>query len=79
DSPEQALEKAVALAGARAQGKKVVVAIDHAAAPERAARAAELAKQRWDVARIVTTELSATVGAQLGPGAVGIGVAPALQ
>jgi fatty acid-binding protein DegV len=28
------------------------------------------------VERLIVTELSATIGSQLGPGAVGIGVAP---
>jgi fatty acid-binding protein DegV len=31
---------------------------------------------RWPIAELVVTELSATIGSQLGPGAVGIGVAP---
>ncbi|MGI8927034.1 MAG: DegV family protein [Tepidiformaceae bacterium] len=76
-SPAEALRRAAETAGARAgKGQPLVVTIDHAAAPERAEEAARLMRERWDVARLIVTELSPAIGTQLGPGAVGIGVAP---
>lgn len=77
DSFEQALEEAADRAGARADNdRRLVVTIDHAVAPDRAEQAAALMAARWNVARTIITELSPTIGSQLGPGAVGIGVAP---
>src|SRR5439155_27370548 len=74
---DEALDRAVELAGRRAgDDVALVVTIDHAVNAEGAARAAELMEKRWKVARLVTTELSPTFGSQLGPGSVGIGVAP---
>ena len=54
----------------------MIVTIDHAANPALAGRMADAAKARWHVAELIVTELSATIGSQLGPGAAGIGVAP---
>lgn len=34
-------------------------------------------RQHWNVVAAIETELSATIGTQLGPGSVGIGIAPA--
>jgi DegV family protein with EDD domain len=77
-SQEEGLREAVRRAGARApEGKPVIVTIDHAAAPGLAEVAAGLAAKTWEVARTVITELSPTIGSQLGPGSVGIGVCPA--
>lgn len=74
---EQALHKAVSLAGAKAgKGRKLVVTIDHADCADRAERVAALMAAEWDVARTIIAELSPTIGAQVGPGAIGIGVAP---
>jgi fatty acid-binding protein DegV len=33
-------------------------------------------QSRWNVEQLIITEIIATIGTQLGPGAVGIGVAP---
>ena len=77
-SQEEGLREAVRRAGARApEGKPVIVTVDHAAAPGLAEVAAGLAATTWDVERTVITELSPTIGSQLGPGSVGIGVCPA--
>jgi DegV family protein with EDD domain len=66
--------------GRRAGGSRpMVVCVDHAQNPEDAALIAGQARQRWDVVRLEMTELSPTFGAQLGPGAVGVGVAPFLE
>lgn len=78
-SQEEALALAIERLGARAPaGTPLNVTIDHADNPRLAADVATRMAARWPVAHMVTTELSATIGAQLGPGAVGIGVAPAL-
>lgn len=74
---DEALARAADIAGRRAGGgRRLVVTIDHAVAPDRAEQAAALMAERWDVAETIMTELSPTIGSQLGPGAVGIGVAP---
>lgn len=78
-SAEAALSRAVKTAGQRAGGRPVVVTIDHACAPAVAQVAERLAREHLAVARLLVTELSVTFGSQLGPGAVGIGVAPALE
>jgi DegV family protein with EDD domain len=75
---QQALQRAVATVAARAgTGRSLIVTIDHADAPDAAAEMTEMAQASLDIARLIVTELSATIGSQLGPGAVGIGVAPA--
>jgi fatty acid-binding protein DegV len=77
DSPEAALKRAVDAAGQRAgDGTPLVVTIDHADAPVMAERAAQMMRTRWRVEELIVTNLSATIGSQLGPGALGIGVAP---
>lgn len=77
DSHELALKKAVDTAGRRAGDETPVIAtIDHADAPELADHVAGLVRDRWNVEQVVITELSATIGSQMGPGAVGIGIAP---
>ena len=77
DTHELALKKAVDTAGLRAGDRTPLIAtIDHADAPDLAARVATMMRGRWNVEQLIVTELSATIGAQLGPGAVGIGVAP---
>lgn len=69
----------VELSGGRSGGGPVVVTIDHADAPAAAREVAAAMEARWDVARLIVTGLSATLGAQLGPGTVGVGVAPAYE
>jgi DegV family protein with EDD domain len=73
-----AIERAVQIAGLRAgDGTQIIVTITHADARETATHVADLLQRRWNVVRTIITELSATLGSQLGPGAVGIGVSPA--
>ncbi len=80
ESREAAVERAIELAGLRAgAGREVVVTIDHADAPEEARQAAAMAQSHHRVARLVMTHLSPTIGSQLGPGAIGIGVAPVAE
>lgn len=73
----EALEEAVARVGQRAGTHEVNAVVTHAANPEMAAWTAEKMTERWKTANIVIGELGATIGSQLGPGAIGIGVAPA--
>ncbi|GAB4328385.1 MAG: DegV family protein [Dehalococcoidia bacterium] len=77
DTFDEALARAADIAGQRAgKDRPLVVTVDHAVAPDRAEQAAVLMAERWNVARTIITELSPTIGSQIGPGAVGIGVAP---
>jgi len=78
ETRDEALARAVAAVGQRAGDGPVVVTIAHAAAPDAAWALEQFARAELPVAQLVVTELSATFGSQLGPGAVGIGVAPAL-
>jgi DegV family protein with EDD domain len=76
DDDGAAFEQAVALAARRiAPAVRVVVTIDDAVAADRADVLEQIARERLNVARLVRTELSSTIGSQLGPGTVGIGVA----
>jgi fatty acid-binding protein DegV len=52
------------------------VTVTHADAPQLADEVAARMQARWDIARLVITELGSTLGSQLGPGTIGIGVAP---
>jgi fatty acid-binding protein DegV len=79
DDRDAAIAAAVERAGARApRDASLVVTIDHADDRAAAERVATAMHSRWPVSRLIVTDLSATIGSQLGPGAVGIGVAPAL-
>ncbi|MGY1820929.1 DegV family protein [Geodermatophilus sp. SYSU D00079] len=61
-----------------ADGVPVSVAVHHLAAPERAERlAAELRAQVPLLRELLVSELGAAIGAHVGPGAVGLVVAPA--
>jgi fatty acid-binding protein DegV len=56
----------------------VMVAVHHLAAPERAERlAADLEERLPNLRELYVSELGAAVGAHVGPGAVGLVVAPA--
>jgi DegV family protein with EDD domain len=77
--PNTAIDAMAARVAQRAGGAPVNVTITHACNPEGAAEAEASVRDRYQVSRLVITELSATYGSQLGPGAVGIGVAPAYQ
>ncbi len=77
DSHAAALRTAVDTAGQRAgDGTPLIVTVDHADDAELAERVGEMMRKRWNVERLIVTELTSTIGSQLGPGAVGIGVAP---
>ena len=80
DSLESAIREAAKRAGARSKaGTELVVTIDHADRAAAVPIAEAAVREQWPVAQVLVTQLSATFGAQLGPGAVGIGVAPALK
>jgi|GEM_PF-1606382 len=76
---DEAVEVAVLRAGLRAGDAALNVEVLHANAPGRAQAVASMARERYRVARLEVGELPATHGAQLGPGAVGIGVCPAVE
>jgi DegV family protein with EDD domain len=72
-----AISRAVAIAGTRADpGSRLNVTVTHADAPQLAEEVVARMRARWEVARMVITELGSTLGSQLGPGTVGIGIAP---
>ncbi len=74
---DDALQAAATAVAVRAGlGRPLVVTIAHADAPASADRAVELVGAGHPGARVVVSNLAATIGAQLGPGTVGIGVAP---
>lgn len=77
DSFDRAIDETVERVGQRAAGRVVNVVVTHADSPQIAERTVEKMTQRWKTANIVIGELGPTIGSQLGPGAVGIGVAPA--
>jgi DegV family protein with EDD domain len=61
-----------------ADGRSVSVAVHHLAAPERAERlATELRQRLTGLRELHVSELGAAIGAHVGPGAVGLVVAPA--
>ena len=72
----RAVNRLVQLAVGVADGP-VALAVHHLAAPERAERlAAELRQQVPELAELYVSELGAAIGAHVGPGAVGVVVAP---
>lgn len=79
DGFDAALEEAVAAVGKRAGGRKVNAVVAHADAAADAERAAIALSGRYDVAKLVVSELPVTHGAQLGPGAVTIGLCPVME
>jgi len=77
ETQEAALAQAVELAGARAPEHAPLVAlVVHASAPDLATAVQRQLAQRWKITYAITTDLTSTIGSQLGPGAIGIGVAP---
>jgi DegV family protein with EDD domain len=73
----RALHRIVQRAVDAAGSAPVGVAVHHLAAPERAERLAEqLAARLPDVRELHVSELGAAVGAHVGPGAVGVVIAP---
>ncbi|MGY1813681.1 DegV family protein [Blastococcus sp. SYSU D00820] len=74
----RALARLVQRAVESAGGRRASVAVHHLAAPEKAERlAAELRERLPDLHELLVSELGAAIGAHVGPGAVGIVVAPA--
>lgn len=67
-----AIEKVVDLIGQKTGGKKVNLAVVHAAAPETAQQLLELVHTKINLCESVVVDLSIPVAAHLGPGAVGI-------
>jgi DegV family protein with EDD domain len=73
----RALVRLVQRAVEAADGRPVMVAVHHLAAPERAERlAADLEERIPCLRELYVSELGAAVGAHVGPGAVGLVVAP---
>jgi DegV family protein with EDD domain len=71
----RALDRLVELAvGACADEPSVEIAVQHLAAPERAEQVAAAVRERLGdrVAALYTTEVSAVIGAHVGPGVVGV-------
>ena len=73
----RALNRLVQRAAEVAGDRPVQVAVHHLAAPERAQRLADqLSAQLPEVTELFVSELGAAVGAHVGPGAVGVVLAP---
>ncbi len=74
----RALDEAVKAVGKRAgAGTALNATILHADSPQQAAIVADKIKRAREVRHLVVAPLTATIGSQLGPGTIGIGVAPA--
>jgi len=77
ETHDAALARAVELAGARAPaGTEFVALVAHAGVPDIAASIQQRLRETWHVTHAVITDLTSTIGSQLGPGAIGIGLAP---
>ena len=73
----RALNRLVQHAVEAADDAPVSLAVHHLAAPERAERlAAELRQQVPGLVELYVSELGAAIGAHVGPGAVGVVIAP---
>lgn len=73
----RAFNRLVQRAEEAAGGAPVSVAVHHLAAPERAERLAEELRNRLpDLRELYVSELGAAIGAHVGPGAVGVVIAP---
>ncbi|MFN0094949.1 MAG: DegV family protein [Dehalococcoidia bacterium] len=59
-------------------GNRAIALVAHAVAADRAERVAQSLRRSPAIARVIVTNLSATIGSQLGPGAIGIGIAPVI-
>lgn len=78
ENPTSALRAAVKAAGQRpGAATPLNVTIVHADAQSPAEQAADLMRAAYTIENITIAPLSATIGGQLGPGTIGIGVAPA--
>jgi DegV family protein with EDD domain len=73
----RALERLAVAAEARAGGGPVDVVVAHAVAPERAAEVWSVLEQRVELGERLETLMGPVVGTHVGPGAVGVAIAPA--
>jgi DegV family protein with EDD domain len=73
----RAIDRLAAAAEERAAGGPVDVVVAHAVAPERAAEVWSVLEQRVEIAERLETLMGPVVGTHVGPGAVGVAVAPA--
>jgi DegV family protein with EDD domain len=73
----RAIERLAVAAEARADGGPVDVVVAHAVAPERAAEVWSVLEQRVELAERLETLMGPVVGTHVGPGAVGVAIAPA--
>lgn len=75
----KAIARLADVAVERAGGRLVDVAVQHLAAPERAERVASVLRERIPrLRRMYLSEVGAVVGAHVGPGLIGVVVAPAV-
>jgi DegV family protein with EDD domain len=73
----RALERLVSLAEEAAAGRAVDVVVAHAVAPERAAEVWKALEDRVEMGERLETLIGPVVGTHVGPGAVGLALAPA--
>jgi fatty acid-binding protein DegV len=74
----KAIARLAEVAVERAGGRLVDIAVQHLAAPERAEGVASVLRERIPrLRRMYTSEVGAVVGAHVGPGLIGVVVAPA--
>lgn len=74
---EEALEAAIRRVGERAGDSVLNGVVAHAGSPGLAEEAADRLRARYQMERLIVTELSMAIGAVVGPGALAIGIAPA--
>ncbi|MEX0834703.1 MAG: DegV family protein, partial [Nitriliruptor sp.] len=73
----RAIDRIATIAEETAAGRPVDVVVAHAVAPERATEVWAALEQRVELAERLETLMGPVVGTHVGPGAVGIAVAPA--
>jgi DegV family protein with EDD domain len=73
----RAIERLATVAEEAADSRPVDVVVAHAVAPERAAQVWEALDQRVEIEERLETLMGPVVGTHVGPGAVGIAIAPA--
>jgi DegV family protein with EDD domain len=69
---QKALDRILEVARDRIGGKKVTMAIVHAADPEMACEVLEKVRRLFNIKEVIVTDLSIPVAAHLGPGTIGI-------
>jgi DegV family protein with EDD domain len=69
---QRALDRILESARERVGGKKVIMAIVHAADPDMAREVVAKARRLFDIKELIVTDLSIPVAAHLGPGTIGI-------